>query len=723
MFGIDQFRLEFLTSYPYLTALFLILFILFTFWIYRRTNPPLSRLWKTILGGLRIVALFALFAALLEPVINYQRSFERKPNLSILIDKSKSMNFADNGSTRTETVNQIIESDQFRDFLNKFEYKRYLFSDKISDNADILNTDRTSIGEILSELSEKEIGQPAEAWILFSDGISNYGILAEAVAGQIKSPLFSVGIGDDAEEKDAVLSDVESNRVVYAGKATTIKAKVEWRGMKGEQTALEIRSGNQTLASKQIKFAVGDLQNEFEIKFTPQKIGQQTFQLMIKPIDDEISDNNNHRSFSMTVLKSKLEILLLSDRLDWEFAFLKRFLDNSESVNLTPVVFDKDGSYMTGSLPNSQAGMNKYDLIILYDIDLNRVKSRDGYFNSYLAEKGGGMLVFLGENYLKDKYPRWIDDYLPFSNKGAARRVLNFKYNGQPSEDYLFHPAIRLSDSRQSIRDDWSSLPYFESLVPIDSIDPKSEIMATVNLGESGANQPIIGLKRIGQGRVLAVAAMPFWHWAFFGYGFDQDDAEYRFFFDGLINWLSVKEDSDPIQIIPDKNIYTRGETVGFTAYVYDLGFRPILGSTGSIKLKSANGQDSIMAQIIEQGEGKYRAEFETVPSGRFNYSGIIEKEGKRLKESDGTISIESYTMEEFIRRPQFDRLRNISGITGGQFFQINQIDSLYRSISTKKLRTVINSEIIVWNKIWLLLIFIAALGVEWFIRKRLQLI
>jgi len=91
MFGIKELSIDFLTGQPFFTALIFILFVLFAVYIYRRTNPPLSTGMKILLTGLRLTAIIAVFLALFEPVISYRREYERKPKLTVLIDKSASM--------------------------------------------------------------------------------------------------------------------------------------------------------------------------------------------------------------------------------------------------------------------------------------------------------------------------------------------------------------------------------------------------------------------------------------------------------------------------------------------------------------------------------------------------------------------------------------------------------------------------------------------------------
>nr|MBN2278383.1 hypothetical protein [candidate division Zixibacteria bacterium] len=723
MFGITEISIDFLTGRPVVTVLFFILFVIFAVYLYRRTNPPLSRGMKILLTGLRIVAVVAVFLALMEPVLSYRREYERKARLTILVDHSKSMDIMENDLSRSARVDSVMESGELRDFIGNFDYETVPFAGLAAgEDNDNLDRDRTALGEVLTAMADRQIAAPAEAWLLFSDGISNSGIAPAEASARIKTPIFSIGVGIPAAEKDIALAGLDYNQIVFAGKPTAVTVHLEWQGMDNDRAKIQVRSGEKVLSEQEIKLPPGDLKDDIVLKFVPEKPGQQTFRVVIPGSPDEISADNNSRSFSVTVLKSKMEVLLVAPTLDWEYAFLNRFLSRSESVDLTRVVF-KDNDYLTGSFPDQQTKLNRYDLIILCDIKPSALKSRKNLFDSFLKDKGGSILVLLGENYLMETWPRWLDDYLPFINTRRGSSLVYLKFNGAPAENYLFHPAVRIADNRQNIREAWRNLPNFEALVPIDSVAPNSEILVTADLGRAAMTAPIIGYRHFGGGRVLATAALPFWHWAFFGYGFGEEPGEYGRFFDGLVNWLSVREEAEPVRIIPDKAVYTRGEKVGFTAFAYDLGFRPIEGAGGYVAMAAENGKDTSLVQLIDMGEGKYRADFEILPSARYNYFAVAEKDGRRIKESSGQVAIEGYSIEEFRRRPDFENLNAVSRLTGGRFYPVNGIDSLYPVVPHDKITVTVQNEIVLWNKFWLLAIFILALGLEWFIRKRLQLI
>lgn len=723
MFGITELTFDFLTGQPLLTALFLILVILLSIYLYRRTNPPLSKAVRIVLSGLRIIAIVALFLALMEPVLSYKREYQRKPRLTLLVDRSKSMEIAEDGMSRSERVDSLLASERFNGFSSDFDVRVEHFAAGLKEPDEELDIDKTSLGEALEELAGKETAELSEGWMLLSDGISNSGISPVEVASRLKAPVYAVGVGAEVSEKDIAVAGLDYNQIVFAGKPTSVTVHLEWQGMNNEDATIEIRSGEKVMVTKKVQLPQGNLKDEIEMKFAPEKPGQQTFRLVVPESEDELSRDNNSRSFSMTVLKSKMNVLLVADRLDWEYSFLQRFLSNSESIDLAEVIYRKGGGYLTGQFPSQQAELNRFDLIVMYDVDVRLLRSRKSLFESYLEDKGGSILAMLGENYLKSSFPRWLDDYLPFVSVGKDADLIFVKYNGRPVENYLFHPAVSISENRQSIRESWQNLPHFEALVPVDSVAPNSEILVTADIGRNLSDQPIVGYRNFGGGRVLAIGALPFWHWAFFGYGFGDDDREYRRFFGGIVNWLSVREDSDPVRIVPDKTVYTGGETIGFGAYVYDLGFRPISGASGYIALADEHGRDTSISQLVESGDGRYRAEFDLLPPGRYGYTGVVEKEGKKMKETSGQIAIEAFSIEEYQRRPDFGRLSTISQITGGNFYRIGNSDSMYSDIRSDKITVSTQKEVILWNKFWLLSLFILALAAEWLLRKRYQLI
>ncbi|MEW6014758.1 MAG: hypothetical protein AB1690_05510 [Candidatus Zixiibacteriota bacterium] len=723
MFGLKEISFDILTGHPLVTGLFFALFILFAVYLYRRTNPPLPGKLRILLSALRIVAILALFLALFEPVLSYKREYERQPRLTLLLDKSNSMEIVESGKSRAERVDSLLASGGLKQLLGRFDIRERYFSHGLFGDRSDINREKTALGDALQQAAQAELGEPSEYWLLLSDGISNSGISPLDAAVSVKTPIIAVGAGQQRAEKDVAITGVDYNQVVFAGKPTEMTVRLEWSGMKNDRASLQVKSGERILKGETTNLAEGNLRQELKISFVPERPGQQTFEIEIPSLPDEEFLGNNSRTISMTVLKSRLKVLLAADYLDWEYSFLNRYLKNSSSVELFTSVPKAGGQYIGIPFPSRQEELNQYDLLILYDINLESLKSRAPLVESFLADRGGGLMVFLGENYLRSPYPRWLDQFLPFVSRSRRDKPVFMRFNGVPVENYLFHPTVRIAESGAAIRDGWRNLPPFQVLVSTDSIAPGAEVLVTAGAGPGGRDMPILGYRTVGAGKVLATNAAPFWQWSFFSYGFGGNGEEYQKFFGGVVNWLSLKEETDPIQIKPDKNVYTKGEPVGFTGAVFDLGFRPISGATGHISLIDELNGDTAVAPLVEKGDGYYRADFGALSSGRYRYAGIISKDNKTLKESGGEIAVEKFSIEENHRNPDFSTLAAVARMTGGDFFPMGEADKLAERLKAESIAVSQQKEIVLWNKFWLLGIFIAALAGEWFLRKRYELI
>ena len=110
MFSLTDISVDFLTGSPAVVGLALLALLVLSFLLYRHTNPPLPVYLRILLGALRVIAVLALLAALSEPVISYTQEFERTRRVSLLIDRSASMDSEEDGRSRTARVDSDRKS-------------------------------------------------------------------------------------------------------------------------------------------------------------------------------------------------------------------------------------------------------------------------------------------------------------------------------------------------------------------------------------------------------------------------------------------------------------------------------------------------------------------------------------------------------------------------------------------------------------------------------------
>lgn len=723
MFGINDFNINFLTQSQIIIWPVLILLLILAVYLYLRTNPPIPRYLKIILSSLRMIAVIALMAALLEPVISYTTEYEREKQIAVLLDYSQSMEKIESDKSRKARLDSLLSGHEFEFIKNNFQTETYYFGENLSSTSDKVDGSQTSLGSVLKRLNTSELSKPSDYWLLFSDGRSNAGEAAQKIAKELSSPVMAVNISGQSNNFDIGINNVDYNPVLFMSEPTEIKVKLSWQEALGKSINIELSDENRIVSTKTFKIDQDNGFGEVVLKYTPDKAEQKILKLNIPQFENEENKNNNSYSFSIKVLKNKLEILIAAPAPDYETGFLKRFFSKTDKYKVTLVVPSVKTGNIRSTFPSRQTEINKYDLIILQDPPVAILNNHKSILTSYLADKGGAIWILTGENFAKSKTPDWLNSLFPFSLSKGVRPVYS-QFNAVPSEDQLFHPAIRIGENQESIRARWAELPPFQFFIPCDMVSDNAVILAYKESPiQNSPKYPLLGFKRTGPGKVFLTSAFPFWNWGFGNIGLGQDDESYGKFLEGISSWLTVKDDFDPVRVIPKKKIFNRGEKIRFDGFAFDLGFRPLPEISGTVKVESADKSTTRETDLLSLGEGKYMAEFFNLNPGKYNYTATIEKDERLLKLSKGEILIQSFSLEQFDQSGDPQTLRAIAKETGGSYLEYNNFAEILSLVDPDTVLETEHHEISIWNKTWLLLLFIFALSAEWLLRKANQLL
>lgn len=722
MIGRQDFSIEILTESLFLVALAALALVAMTWWLYRRTNPPIRWWIRAILTALRVVAVLSLVLALLQPVISYTREYERPRRLSLLLDRSLSMDKEESGRTRTARLDSLLSSPEFQQVKREADVTSYYLAGNLTSEIDGVESDRTALGDVLHQLDRQQAEKRADWWLLFSDGNSNAGRDPADVAAAVRTPILTIDMASGASSFDLGLHDLEFNPIVFVGRPTEVLVKFGWHDGLGRKVSLELVDSAGVLDATEFEISQDDGLAEVTLKFVPTSPGRRLLSVRVPEVSGEETIDNNFRSFSIKVLKSRLSVLLVSGRPDYELGFLRRYFDQSDRFDVELIVTGRKAGNLSGRFPSAQTKLNRYDLVVLHDPDPDELESRAEIIKSYLEDRGGAMWVLLGSRYAQRGPKPWFDALLPFYP--SDRQELRFlDSHGEPQEDQLYHPAVRLADDPSSIRETWASLPPFRTLVPCDRTAPNSVTLVRSSIKTRFGQLPILGYRRFGPGKLLAQAALPFWTWGFNTLGIGQDDLVYGRFVDGIAGWLTMADDLAPIRIGPQKRVFTRGEPVRFDGFAFDPGFRPIAGASGFVELTSDGQPEPLVQDLIKRKEGEYRTVFDHLAPGRYSYRARIEQDGRVLKTDEGEILVESFSIEEFDRSGRPSELAAVARLSGGDYFTFEEFDQVIQRLDLSPVTEQENKSITFFNELWLLLLIAGALSLEWLIRKSNQLV
>ncbi|MEZ5360051.1 MAG: hypothetical protein R3F48_14640 [Candidatus Zixiibacteriota bacterium] len=725
MLALSRFDIEFLGSYLWLSVLICVGLLVVTYIYYRRTTPPLAGWLRGVLAALRIIAFVALFLALTQPILTIENRFDKKKSMAVIIDRSKSMDLpASQGAdkSRADVVNDVLQDGSLSALFNDLDVTYYAVAESLDVNKNGLNLsgNKTDFGKSLIQLKQLTALNPPEYMMLISDGRVTTGEEPADVIGQFGAPALAIAVGDSSRINDLLLDNVLYNDVIYAGRQTEFKAVVSQTGEVEGDRRVTLREGNQVLGQATLRPQGEGRTVEETVSFTPSQPGKKILTMEIS--GDDTNENNNRKTFAVRILKSKLSILLYTSSVNEEYAFLNRYLRSRDDFEVESVIDANGGDRLGIRFPNTAEKLNSYDAVILIDPDLNRLQSHYDKFVSYLNDRGGGLFVLMGEKYAASANGSRIEGLLPLAV--SNRRMAYGKYQLAPNPRMIFHPAVKLGETREEIARSWQNLPPFTALVTVDSLRSSGVPLAYIEGNRSRREVCGLALQRMGAGKIIALALSPLWNWAFYPVGVGDDASDYKEFISGSLRWLTIGDESDRVNFKPVAEVFESGDAVIFEGIARDEGFRPIEGGSGEVVIVSASG-DSTTANILPQvgREAGYFAEFGVMPPGEYNYRADMFAEGVRLGRFDGKFAIDNIDRETALTAVDWNSLARTASVSGGVFAPYTNLQPIIDAIDVSKTDVTESHEVRLWNHVILLIIILVALSAEWFIRKNRQLL
>ncbi len=392
MFGLENIGIDFQTGSPFFVWSTLLILLALAVYLYFRTNPPLPRYMRIILGALRAIAVVALITVLLQPVISYTRNYQRPLSVALLLDESGSMDKTEQGLSRHARRDSLLSSADFARLKASADIHKFYFAGNLTDELEKVQRDRTALGDAIDAVEKSQTNQPYDYWLLFTDGRSNSGIDPRKAAEAPGDPIIAVDLASEVGNFDVGIDDIEYNPVLFAGQPAEIKLKLSWQNADDKNFAIRLLDSNRVVFQTEHIADQPDGLGETTLRFTPAEPGQKILKVTISAAGTEQNTANNQRSFSVKVLKSRLMVLIATERPDYEVSFLKRLLEQSDKYEVDLIVTGAKAGNLAAAFPASQSELNKYDLVVLHDPDPRKLESRQDLLNSYLSEKGGSDL-------------------------------------------------------------------------------------------------------------------------------------------------------------------------------------------------------------------------------------------------------------------------------------------------------------------------------------------
>lgn len=714
------------------------------YFLYIRPGYRISTPNRTALIALRGALLLVLALLLMRPVLVISSIIPQSTSVAVLADNSLSMSLADEaGSPRLEAVRQLLtgESEFLRGLESKFKVKLYSFADtatRLSESGKLDGTGpATDLPGSLDLAVKDSGGLPLSAIIVLSDGASNTPRDLTAQLRELRArnlPVFTLGAGSTERFKDAEISRITAPRRVLNGSAVSAEVLFRASGLGNTRAVVAVSEDGRAIKSEPVDLS-GDESQTVTLEFTPATVGTHRYTFEIKPIEGEITTENNVQEALIEVVDDHPKVLYIEGEPRWEYGKMRWSLNrNEKNLVLVSVLRSADGKYyrqgvesaqeLETGFPRTAEELFAYQGIILGSIEANFFSYEQlKLIEEFAARRGGGVLGIGGSRaFDAGRYASTpIAGMLPLDlndriDEPEMPPVVNFK--AELTSRGKSHAVTRLNEDRNLSAKAWEELPPITVPEVLADVKPGATvILEGRSLADRKRTVPLLAEQRYGRGRTMALTASDTWRWRM---QMDSKNTSHETFWRQLLRYL-VSTTPRPIEVQTERDVYYAGDPVTIRAEINDRKFEPIRDAQAVAKITPPAG-DPVEIQLnwtVNQASGDYRADYVPAVDGLYK----IEVETRSKSEPVGRAAASFYrtnrTREYYDARQNEELLRRVSAETGGKYYPISRARELLEDISFLEGN---NSERVskdLWDMPFNFLLLVGLVAGEWFLRKR----
>lgn len=617
----------------------------------------------------------------------------------------------------------------------------------------------TDLGSALARVSEDVGESPVAAIVVITDGAVNQGMSADEIAAyarRFKAPIYTVGVGRDAEPPNLRIANLAVPATVARADPMEVRVELGATNLEAVRTTLELvarevntTGGSTTLGNERVvatrDVTVGGDTPTVELKFPIQadEAGEFVYSARVATLPEEPVRQDNTRSASVRVLDERLRVLLVAGRPSFEFQRVSALLIRDRSIDVScwlqsaDVAAIRDGDVPITELPRKLEDLLSYDAILLMDPDPREFDTAWAVAARKLVDElGGGLLLQAGQQYttrfLKDQRLADLVAMLPITPDPEAEMRLSslgaFQTRAVPMrvpETGRGHPLLTLHSDSAKNAAVLDALPGAWWWLPV----LREKSLATVLLRAVGSasdrsdGSVLLAAQPFGAGRVVFMAFDSTWRW--------RATAEPYFnrYWIQTVRYLSQARrqgGSRRGSIVLDRDTLSVGDYAKIEARVLDAGFQPWTEPEVDATIELGDGTStSIRLSVIPGRDGWYagRAGFDqdgpAVIRLRVPASGTAPAElvAKYVQVQPPDVELRNLRM-------QADQLKHIADATGGKFIPIAAAAMLPDEIqNASQIRTIPGPRRALWDRGWVMFLIAGLLALEWSLRRRNHLL
>ena len=690
------------SSSPLYAALLIFLAAGLSFFFYRITLPPVTRTRRIALSLLRGTALALVLILLLEPVLRTSFVIHHPPVVAILADRSASMTIVDRTGNRAEQIRNLLSSAIPRAIPAGVETESYSFGTSLRGPLrqpfDSLGDETTDIAGAFLALAHERERFNIRAVIILSDGMYTEGENPVYGAGGLGIPVFAVGVGDTAQQKDVLVSRITANDVVYAGTTAPVDVVIKSSGYGGEKTEVTLQDGVSA-----------------RLSYTPEGEGSRRYTVRVSSLPGELTTANNRRLFGVKVLRSTMRVLILAAGPSPDLSVIRGTLAEDPNISVRVLTQKLGGGYYEGAL--TQQAIDSADCILSIGMPDAATSSVTVESVRSAIVNGKKPLFFVGGRSIDPARLNAMAPTLPVIAEGASAGEQEVEFVPDPSR--LDHPLLALgSDAGHDV---WSHLPPVFATRALFRLREGAVGLGSPRIRNVLLPQPFMAVRDIAETRSLSLAGYGVWRWRLMAQGNPDTAPLFASFLSSAIRWLTSREEGRSVRVAPTRDQFSRGEPVSFSGQAYNANSQPVEDAQVSIEITGEGAH--IQTDLHPLGSGRYEGAVEGLPPGEFTFRAIATRGGREFGRDAGSFLVGGLNLEYLDTRMNAEVLRQLAYRTGGGYLTYGDADRLPEMLGSLKSLSASDerrTETLELHRLpYVLVLVIALFSAEWIIRKR----
>ncbi|MGA2715393.1 MAG: glutamine amidotransferase, partial [Bryobacteraceae bacterium] len=654
--------------------------------------------------------------------------------VAVLVDHSRSMGIADDGKTRLQSAEDVLDNQLLPDLGKRFQVRLYQFGrDAVRvDQARNLSADdnATRIGDSLKHIASEAGTMPLGAIVLLSDGGDNTGGIDRDTIEQLRQlriPVDTIGFGPDHFAKDIEIVDVSTPARALAQSRLSARVAIRQHGYAGARVKLMVRENDHPVAQQEIVLKPDADQSE-TVLFNAGAAGAHSFQIGIEPQADEENKQNNAVVRLINVGEKKMRILYLEGEPRWEYKFIRRAVEDDPSIEIATILRttpnkiyvqgngDKDRKLQEG-FPTKAEELFTYDGLIIGSVEANYLSNEtQALIRDFADRRGGGVLFLAGRFSLSDgdyaKTP--MAEMMPLRllpEKTWSRDFATAALTDAGKESVI----TRVEEDRNQNIARWLKMPQVANYAVMGAPKPGAEVLMTV--AETGHRPtPLLAIQNYGHGRVGVFATAGSWRWKMLQ---DHADRSHAMFWAQLLRWMVTETPGQVLSSTPHQ-VLADDTHVPLRVSVRDKTYETVSGATVQTTVVRPDGNSDVVELKPDPLEpGTYSGDYTADKPGTYVAETVAHQDKTELGRDTITFRREDGVAENFGAAQNRDLLEKLSSDTGGTYYTPGNAKKLSGEVAVSEAGITAHDNLDIWDMPILFLLVILIRGGEWLLRRK----